>query len=197
MPRPHLSTPRIRLEPMTPEHLPLLVDLDGDAEVLRFILGRSRTSREVETFWGPICSDTAADASGLGWWVGRRSDDGDFLGWWDLSPDTPVAGPPARAEAGWRLARRHWRHGYASEGAAALFDHGFDTIGLDAVWAETMAVNVASRGVMARLGMRHIRTDHREWSDPLPGSEQGEVVYETTRDEWAAARGLGSTPPER
>ena len=27
---------------MTPEHLPLLVELDADAEVLRYILGRAR-----------------------------------------------------------------------------------------------------------------------------------------------------------
>jgi RimJ/RimL family protein N-acetyltransferase len=55
---------------------------------------------------------------------------------------------------------------------------------LDTVWAETMAVNQPSRGVMVKLGMRHVRTDHRPWDDPLPGTEQGETVYEITREEW-------------
>jgi hypothetical protein len=41
-----------------------------------------------------------------------------------------------------------------------------------------------SRGVMVKLGMRHVRTDHRAWDDPLPGSEPGEVVYEITPEEW-------------
>ena len=34
-----------------------------------------------------------------------------------------------------------------------------------------MAVNAGSRGVMARLGMTHVRTDVEEWEDPLPGAE--------------------------
>ena len=70
---------------------------------------------------------------------------------------------PAGAEVDWRLARRHWRQGYATEGARALLDHGFATVGLDEVWAGTMAVNEPSRRVMVKLGMRHLRTDHRAW----------------------------------
>jgi RimJ/RimL family protein N-acetyltransferase len=190
MTRPTLTTDRIRLVPMTIEHLPLLVELDADPDVLRYVLGRARSEREVRNHWGPVCADTDADAVGLGWWIGYRQDTGDFLGWWDLSPDVPVPRRPSRAEAGWRLARQNWGHGYATEGAAALLDHGFNSIGLDTVWAETMAVNQPSRGVMAKLGMRHVRTDHRAWADPLPGAEQGEVVYEITREEWILREAL-------
>lgn len=32
--------------------------------------------------------------------------------------------------------------------------------------------------------MRHTRTFHLEWDDPLPGADEGEVEYEITRDEW-------------
>ena len=131
MGRPLLRTTRIRLEPMTSEHLPLLVELDGDCEVLRYILGRARTAQEAQDYWGPVCSDVGADAVGLGWWVGWRSSDDAFLGWWDLSPRRPVPRNPVEAEAGWRLARRHWRQGYATEGALALLEHGFATIGLE------------------------------------------------------------------
>lgn len=183
--RPSLTTSRIRLEPMTSRHLPLLVELDADAEVLRYILGRARTAQEVHDYWGPICADGDADAVGLGWWVGLHRNDDDFLGWWDLTPERPVPARPLRAEAGWRLARRHWGRGYATEGASALLDHGFATVGLTQVWAETMATNEPSRRVMSKLGMRHLRTDHRTWENPLPGAEQGEVVYGITRQEWA------------
>lgn len=110
-----------------------------------------------------------------------------FLGWWDLSPAIPIdlaGSTPDRAELGYRLVRRHWGTGLATEGARALLAHGFDTVGLDVVWAETLAVNEGSRGVMRRLGMRHVRTEVREWENPLPGTELGEVVYEMTRDEW-------------
>ena len=186
--RPHLHSARIDLVPMTLEHLPLLTELDADAEVLRFILGRARSATEAENFWLPICADINADAVGLGWWIGLRRSDGAFLGWWDLSPDRPIDNQPARAEAGWRLARQHWRQGYATEGAHIVLEHGFRTAGLALIWAETMAVNVASRAVMAKLGMRHTGTEHRDWDDPLPGADDGEVIYEITRDDWARSR---------
>jgi RimJ/RimL family protein N-acetyltransferase len=197
MNRPVLTTARIRLEPMTSEHLPLLVELDADAEVLRYIVGRARSAQEAQDHWAPICADGDADAVGLGWWVGWNASEDAFLGWWDLSPARPVLTAPENAEAGWRLARRHWRQGYATEGAQALLKHGFATARLNEVCAETMAVNEPSRRVMTRLGMRHVRTEHRSWDDPLPGADQGEVVYCITRESWlsmtaASARQRGS-----
>lgn len=175
---------------MTPEHLPLLHRLDSDPEVMRYLLGRARTPEEIDEFWAPRCADTVADAVGLGWWVGFRR--GEFLGWWDLgrSDSAPDSRPaPDEAEIGWRVARVHWGQGLATEGARGLLAHGFGTVGLRRVWAETMAVNAASRAVMRKIGMRHVATEVREWDRPLPGSEQGEAVHEITAPEWAHGRG--------
>jgi len=47
-----------------------------------------------------------------------------------------------------------------------------------------MAVNARSRAVMERCGMSHTRTFHLDFDDPLPGTEEGEVEYEITRDDW-------------
>ncbi|MFC6714868.1 GNAT family N-acetyltransferase [Branchiibius cervicis] len=180
MTRPVLTTPRLELRPMLPEHLPLLVALDSDPEVMRYLLGRARSTQEAEEFWAPKCAETHCEDRGLGWFVGFA--DGEFVGRWDLT--TPPEDTAADPEAGWRLRRKFWRQGLATEGAARLFDHGFRTVGVPRIWAETMAVNLGSRGVMRRLGMRHVRTEHRHWDDPLPGSEHGEVIYEILRDEW-------------
>ena len=40
-----------------------------------------------------------------------------------------------------------------------------------------MAVNVGSRRVLEKIGLRHVRTWHGEWDDPLPGAEHGDVDY--------------------
>lgn len=85
------------------------------------------------------------------------------------------------AEIGWRLMRRCWGRGLATAGALLLLDYGFRTLGLQRLWAETMAVNLASRGVMRKIGMRHVRTEFRAWHDPLPGADQGEVLWESQR----------------
>jgi RimJ/RimL family protein N-acetyltransferase len=201
MSRPRLSTNRIELRPMTIEHLPLLHRLDSDPEVMRFLLGRARTPEEIDEFWTPRCLDTLAEEAGLGWWVGFHDDT--FLGWWDLGRSDSTPGEPVRphsAEIGWRVERRHWGRGFATEGARALLRHGFETAGLQLVWAETMAVNAASRSVMRKLGMRHTRTEIRTElptgiraeDGSLPGSEQGQVSYEVTAQEWRAAHDSGS-----
>jgi RimJ/RimL family protein N-acetyltransferase len=56
-------------------------------------------------------------------------------------------------EIGWRLAFEHWGKGYATEGARAALDFGFNEIGLAEIVAFTAARNVKSSAVMERLGM--------------------------------------------
>ena len=176
--RPRLTTERLRLEPLTAEHTELLVELDSDPEVLRFIWGRGLT-REESLRYATKRIDPVGEAQGIGAWVGYE--DGSFVGWWTLQRDPD---DDATAELGYRLRRDAWGRGLATEGSRALLDHAFRTLALPRVWAQTMAVNAGSRAVMARLGMRHVRTDVHAWDEPLPGSEEGEVRYEIERSDW-------------
>ena len=104
-------------------------------------------------------------------------------------PDRPDQGPvTGQAALGYRLLRRYWRQGLASEGARELLRHGFADLGLHRIFAETMAVNEASRATMASIGLRYVRTFTADWEEPIAGSEHGEVEYAITRDEWLARR---------
>jgi RimJ/RimL family protein N-acetyltransferase len=60
----------------------------------------------------------------------------------------------------------------------------FKDLGAREVVASTMAVNAGSRHVMEKVGLRHVRTVHIDWPDPLPGTEHGEVEYGVTREAW-------------
>jgi RimJ/RimL family protein N-acetyltransferase len=183
-----LKTDRLRLVPLSDEHLEYEVELDADPEVMRYLDGRARTRKEVE-IQHRLRLAAAERAPGMGFWVGLV--DSEFVGWWILKPPKrPDQGPvEGQAELGYRLLRRHWRKGLASEGARELIRHGFEDLGLTRIFAETMAVNVASRATMAAVGMRHVRTFHLEWDEPLPGTEQGEVEYAITRQEWGRSSG--------
>jgi RimJ/RimL family protein N-acetyltransferase len=99
-------------------------------------------------------------------------------------PDQPD--DPTVADLGYRLLRRWWRQGLATEASLALLSHGFETVGVRRVIAQTMAVNAASRGVMSAVGMTYVRTYYPDFDDPLPGTEQGEVEYEITMEAWRA-----------
>jgi RimJ/RimL family protein N-acetyltransferase len=176
--RPVLTTGRLVLRPLSWDDLPELEALDADPEVMRF-LDRPRTPAEVrERMLSRL--DPTADAMGLGYWAGLER--GRFVGWWLLSPQGP-----GLAEIGWRLHPRAWGRGLASEGAAALLEHGFTAVGLDRVVAETMVVNQASRGVMRRIGMRPAGVVHRAPASPLPGADEGEWLAELTAHDWREA----------
>ncbi len=181
--RPVLATERLRLEPLTEAHLELLVELDSDPEVLRFIWGRA-LSREESLHHGARRIDPEGEARGIGAWAGLE--DGAFAGWWTLQRDPD---DDTTAELGYRLRRAAWGRGLATEGSAALLDHAFVTLALPVVWAGTMAVNAGSRAVMGKLGMRHVSTVIEQWDHPLPGADLGEVRYEITREEWLARTG--------
>jgi RimJ/RimL family protein N-acetyltransferase len=180
-----LLTDRIELVPLADEHLELEVELDSDPEVMRYLGGLPRTRADVEAAHRRRL-EAASLVPGLGFWVGFV--DGAFVGWWILqAPERADQGPvEGQAELGYRLLRRYWRKGLASEGSRELIRHGFADLGLTRIFAETMAVNAASRATMASLGMEHTRTFHLDWDDPLDGSELGEVEYAISRAQWLA-----------
>jgi RimJ/RimL family protein N-acetyltransferase len=183
-----LRTPRLRLAPLADEHFEYEVELDSDPEVMRYLgNGRARTPDEVAALHRQRLA-VADRVPGLGFWAGFVGEA--FVGWWILEPPEradqgPVEG---QAELGYRLLRSHWRKGLASEAARELLRHGFEDLGLTRIFAETMAVNAASRATLAAIGMQHVRTFHMDWDEPLRGSELGEVEYEITRPQWLAGR---------
>ncbi|MEU8177409.1 GNAT family N-acetyltransferase [Microbispora hainanensis] len=187
MSQPILQTDRITLVPLSDDHLEHEIELDADPEVMRYLTGRARSREEVEALHRERLA-AAHRAAGLGFWAGFV--DGRFVGWWLLEPPERADQGPAdgQAELGYRLLRRYWRQGLGSEGARELLRYAFEDLRLNRVFAETMAVNAASRATMAAIGMQYVRTFHMDWEEPLPGSEQGEVEYAITREEWLASR---------
>ena len=171
------QTARLTITPCTPDDRDDFIALERDPEVMHFLNG------------GRIVEDPQPDPAATYLmprgtepyiWAARRTADDTFVGWFCLWPETETL-----AELGYRLRRTGCGRGLASEGARALVGWGFAAAGYDRIVATTMTVNTASRRVMEKLGMRHTRTEHGHWPDPIPGSEHGEVWYELTRSEWA------------
>lgn len=172
------ATERLHLRPLTIDDVDTLVTLDADPEVMRFITGgRPSTRAEVRT--------TVEGALGHRW-LASEAATGDLVGWFALKPTGDV--DDVGRELGYRLFRRAWGQGYATEGSLALVDRAFTRLGAHRVWAETMTVNTASRRVMERCGLRYVRTFHLDWPEPIEGTDQGDVEYELLRPDWEAER---------
>ncbi|MBM7790058.1 GNAT family N-acetyltransferase [Tenggerimyces flavus] len=189
------DTERLTFRRFTNADLDNVEQLNGDAEVMRFLDGGPQPRAEIEERALPeLIADQ--NENGLGRWAAETVD-GTFVGWFSTHARTPDDGPmefwassddPTVVSIGYRLSRAAWGKGYATEGAKALLRWAFLTLGATEVVASTMAVNKGSRNVMEKIGLRHDRTIHLDWPDPLPGTEHGEVEYRLHRDEWITLR---------
>ncbi len=171
-----VETPRLTLRPISPDDVQLLVDLDGDPEVMRYLTNRRPPSYEEMT-------RIVQESLGHRWLAFERTAN-EFVGWFGLPPSAD-----GEHEIGYRLRRAAWGQGLATEGVHALLDVAFAQLGARRVWAQTMTVNARSRRVLERCGMRYVRTFHEHFDDPIPGTEQGEVEYEIRHGDWIAASG--------
>ena len=182
-----LQTQRLVLRRVTEDDSANLVELDGDPEVMRFINGGRPTPRtEIESEVLPAFLDYYERYRGYGFWAAIEKSTGLFVGWFHFRP--AEGSPPGEVELGYRLRRSTWGKGYATEGSRALVDKGFAELGVERVVASTMVVNVASRRVMEKAGLRFVRSFRQPWPDYIEGEEEGDVEYALLRSEWEQAR---------
>jgi RimJ/RimL family protein N-acetyltransferase len=155
-----------------------LIALERDPEVMRFLSG-SRPTPDDEADEGASFLTPRGGEDDV--WAAVEIGLSAFVGWFSLRRVREGVG-----ELGYRLRRDAWGRGLGSEGASTLVASGFTDMGFNRIVATTMAVNRASRRVLEKTGLSHVRTIYPCWRDPLPGSELGEVEYEITRGEWEA-----------
>lgn len=189
-----LETDRLVLRQFTVDDVDALVELDSDPEVMRYINGGTPTPRaeirnEVLPWWLAYYDRGPA----FGFWAAVERSTGAFLGWFHFRPHSQPSrsdgSPRDGVELGYRLRRAAWGRGYATEASRALISKGFTELGVQRVYAETMAVNTGSRRVMEKAGLRYIRTIHQEWPQRIPGDELGDVEYALTLAEWQSSIG--------
>ncbi|MFM2069986.1 MAG: hypothetical protein RLZZ623_249 [Actinomycetota bacterium] len=182
-----LTTDRLVLRRFTLDDADDLLALDSDPLVRRFVEDGEPITRDtaVEMIVHWLGYHERSDL--FGFWAAIQRESGRFLGWFHFRPGDGHGDD--EPELGYRLIASAWGRGLATEGSIALIDHGFSTGRIRQVLAETMSVNVGSRRVMEKAGMRLVRTFHAEWPVRIPGDEEGDVEYAITRDEWQASRG--------
>ena len=100
--------------------------------------------------------------------------------------------PPPRRQ---RRKESAWDKGYATEGSRALISKGFTEFGVQRVTAEAMAVNVVSRRVMEKAGLRLVRTCHQPWPYPVDRDRHGDVEYALDKTSWQQDQARGSGFP--
>ncbi|MBV8099387.1 MAG: GNAT family N-acetyltransferase [Verrucomicrobia bacterium] len=94
--------------------------------------------------------------NGFGWWAVEVFGVSEFIGFTGLSVPTYETHFTPCVEIGWRLARKFWGFGYATEAAGLALDYEFQVAGLEEIVSFTFVGNLRSRRVMERLGMTYL-----------------------------------------
>lgn len=175
-----LFTPRLRLEPMRPEHLIGLNRLNSDPEVMRYLTGRPETMEETADIIDRVMVRWAE--WGCSWWSLIELDSDDLIGagcvqYLDKDPTNPH-------EIGWRLRTDRWGRGLASEAAQRMARFAFEDLHVPLLRAVCQLENTASARVMQRLGMQYCGIEHWYRMDCH--------AYEMTAAQWQS---LQSTAP--
>ncbi len=89
---------------------------------------------------------------GYGRWKILSRETGECIGWCGLKFDSDKN----ITDVGYRLFRRHWGKGYATEAAKASIDYGFSVLELEKIIAHARKENAASLRVLEKCGMRII-----------------------------------------
>lgn len=178
-----LETERLLLRQWRGRDLPVFAKLNADPEVMAYF---PKTLNSDESDAMAQKCESLISAKGWGFWATEIKESGEFIGFVGLH--TPTATLPFLpcVEIGWRLLRKYWGNGYASEAAKAALKYSFEILCLNEVVSFTTVSNTRSQAVMQRLGLCNTQQnfEHPDLPKGHPLSEH--VLYKLTQSEWQA-----------
>ena len=142
-----LETPRLVLREMTPEDAESAYLLNSDPEVLKYTGDDAfKSVEEAREFLGKYES---YKKYGFGRWAMILKETGEYLGWCGLKY-TPELD---EFDIGYRLMKKFWGFGYATEAAEACLELGFKQFGMKKIVGRAMPENAASVRVLEKIGL--------------------------------------------
>lgn len=169
-----IETERLQLVQWQERHVAPFAAMNADPEVMRYF---PATESEAQSRAAVAAWRAQFEERGWSNWAVERRDRGEFIGFTGLSvPRRQLPFSPC-VEVGWRLARRFWGNGYATEAAKAALAAGFGRLGLAEIVSFTSITNLKSRAVMERIGMRNTGRDFDHPAVPVGSSLRRHCLY--------------------
>ena len=158
------QSPRLGFRNWSEDDIAPFAELNADPEVMTYFprpltLDESRNSvQRFQKYYTDY---------GYTFYAVDRLDTAEFIGFIGMMYQTFESFFTPCVEIGWRLKCSVWGKGFATEGAKACLNYGFDTLGFSEIYSITAIPNLRSEKVMQRIGMERIgEFDH-------PGLENG------------------------
>jgi RimJ/RimL family protein N-acetyltransferase len=180
-----LETRRLILLSFQMTDLDAIAAIDADPKVCEFLpaLGtRENTSAGIQRIM------SYEQQKGYSLYAVELKATHEMIGWIGLMTPSFEAHFTPAIEIGWRLASQHWNQGYATEGAKAVLDYAFTTLGLEDIVSFTVENNLASRRVMEKIGLHHDPKDDFNHPKLLGHKLERHVLYRLKRSEYLARK---------
>jgi RimJ/RimL family protein N-acetyltransferase len=174
---------RVRLEPLSSDHLPGLLAIGLDPILWKWTLNKVNSPADLEKYVETALAEQRAGTS-LPFATVLESTGG-VIG---STRFGNISLPNRRVEIGWTWIGRPWQRTAANtEAKLLMLTHAFETLGIARVELKTNVLNSQSRNAMLRLGCveEGILRQHAIADD---GTTRDTVYYSILRAEWPGVK---------
>lgn len=141
------ETDRLILREFSLEDAQSFYELNLDKEVMKYTA--DHVFKTVEESADLIRNYKEYESNGFGRWTVVLKQTHEILGWCGLKYIDSVQ----EVDLGYRLKRKYWNKGYATEACKASLNIGFNEYNIALIVGRTMTDNLASRRVLEKIGM--------------------------------------------
>jgi RimJ/RimL family protein N-acetyltransferase len=148
-----LTTPRFYLRQFRLDDAPLLRELNGDPEVVKYVHEpvMDTVGKAVQVLTDIILPQY--HLYNMGRWAVHLKENNEFVGWCGLKTIGNII------DLGYRFHRHNWGKGYATEAATHVVDYGFKVLQISLITAHAHIENLASQHVLKKTGMQFIKEE--------------------------------------
>jgi RimJ/RimL family protein N-acetyltransferase len=145
------QTPRLILRRFTEDDAPLILSLNSDPHVVKYLHEPVLESEEHAT---KILQDIILPQykNNLGRLAIHTKEGNEFIGWCGLKYRPEID----EIDLGYRLMQKAWGKGFATEAAQHTLDHGLNNLQLKLITGRAHVENLASIKVLEKIGMDYI-----------------------------------------
>lgn len=152
----HIETERLILRNIQLSDIDGMFELDSDPEVHQYLGNKPFTSKSQSE---EIIKDIIKQYKniGIGRWALINKQTYEFMGWSGLKLNTITLNNHTNFyDVGYRIIKRFWGYGYATESSMAALDYGFNTLNIDTIYGITEKGNEASHKILLKIGLNYI-----------------------------------------
>ncbi|MCW3094364.1 MAG: acetyltransferase, ribosomal protein N-acetylase [Ferruginibacter sp.] len=155
-----IETERLILREILPTDIEGMYELDSDPEVHKHLGNKPVTSREQIADVIDFIRQQYIH-NGIGRWAIIDKKTKDFIGWTGMKYVTDLINNHKNYyDLGYRLLKRYWGQGIATEAAIASLNYAFDKLNADEVYAIAECENDGSNKVLKKIGLTLIEKFH-------------------------------------